>query len=94
MRVVKHTPDTLRTYQFSLHISGRRHPDNNSFCRLQQLLRGTENLTPKPFLNADHPPAKEDAIVPGVEWEPRMENRLTKNYLKFFWVIFKINYRT
>jgi hypothetical protein len=54
---------------------------------LQQLLHWTESLTPKAFFNADHPrnvqtPANEDVIVPGVEWEPRMENHLTKNYLK------------
>jgi hypothetical protein len=54
---------------------------------LQQLLRGTEILTPKAFLNADHPrivqtPANEDAILPGVEWETRMESHLSKNYLK------------
>lgn len=87
MHVVKHTQDTWRKYQFSLHISGRRHPDNNVFCRLQQLLHGRESLTQKAFLNADQPrtvqtSANEDAIVPGVEWEPRMENHLTENYLK------------
>jgi hypothetical protein len=83
MRVVKRTPDIWRKYQFSLHISGRRHPDNNVFCQLQQLLRGTESLIPKAFSNADHPrtvqtPAKEDAVVPGVEWEPRWEITLSK----------------
>jgi len=49
MRVVKHTPDTWPTYHFSLYISGRCHPDNNLFYRLQQLLRGTEILTQRHF---------------------------------------------